>query len=652
MLYVKGGLKMKISLLNLPKNHIGLQKKFRLGLKIGDIVTAKVLKSSSQLALLKIGGQKVFADVKTELTPDSEIKVRVTGELQNRLILKLLTDSSETPDRIEQLLEQYGIKSDADAKSALTFLLKNSLPLTQSTIKALIADLKNPLHQLLFKIFSPALNQEIQNNLSESRDNFFLNNLTDLQLPSSPKQINNLAVLFNLDGNNLTYEQNQEILENGQIPLENRFLDNKQSIKFEQIDQKIVSDFNNQIDPENNALDILLNNQARRIIAKITPELLNILSIENGIDLLTNKPAEIEGSLKTIITTLFNREINTFLENSSMTSLSNLEEAKIAGINPTFIKNKLLLEIQKLLNNDGETFNHANYRNHTSNEKIIKTISGIISNLIKSETHSRIQNTNSLLENLQDSSELKLALENMKSENNNLASKNFMTDNPQHTTDITLMNISNSDLTGKILEYLGLVVNPKNSLPDLIKSLKILVKNLGLRQHSNLENDETSQRTVLKSFLPDKMNDEQKTAVRELWDKFQGFRLRQEDSGLIVHLEIPLLFAEPTTAHLQIYEGNAYSTRNKLKKPLQILFDLYTDSLGELKALILLNGAEMNCQFAAKREKTRNFIRQFLPELKERLENNNFQVNQIGVAVLKQSSDTSEFLPGQVDFRV
>lgn len=144
---------MRIYSCNLPENLIDLEKNSDLHLKIGDLLTAKILKVSSKKALLELQGQKIVADLNTALHSGDEIKVRVVGELNNKLILRLLTEGTSQPSSIDQLLDKLGIEANSNAKNALAFLLKNNLPITTDSVKALITDQNIPLQDILLKIF-------------------------------------------------------------------------------------------------------------------------------------------------------------------------------------------------------------------------------------------------------------------------------------------------------------------------------------------------------------------------------------------------------------------------------------------------------------------------------------------------------------------
>lgn len=149
---------MRITFQNLPKDLIGLPQKQGLSVKLGEILDAKVIKAGPERALLELKGKTVLADVKLNLKPGDELKVRVTGELQNKIILKVMDNAPIPSNPLEQLLKQAGVTPSPNARSALAFLLRNGLPVTTDTLRALITDKEKPLMQLLLKTFnSPAL---------------------------------------------------------------------------------------------------------------------------------------------------------------------------------------------------------------------------------------------------------------------------------------------------------------------------------------------------------------------------------------------------------------------------------------------------------------------------------------------------------------
>ncbi|AZR72837.1 hypothetical protein BBF96_05190 [Anoxybacter fermentans] len=370
---------MKISFINLPKNHIELVKKPGLKFKIGEILEAKVLKVGSHRALIEIKGQKVLSDIKSNLKSGDIIKLRVAGKFQNKIILKVIPESSPHSSPLNLFLEKSGITADKNARYALTFLLKNGLPITPETIKALVTDKKYSLGQLLFKLFNSKT--FLQRNLSET----------------------------------------------------------------------------------------------------------------------------------------------------------------ITG----------------------------------SNEIINK------------------------------------------------------------------------------LEQMKLVLNPSRNPSQLISQLKSLVQNLGLIQQKKDINSVLNKKP-LSSLFSTPLSEEQKQGIQELLEKLTGLKLRQKEDGILLHLEIPLLFDQPTTALLQIKENKDYKTNKIEDKPLSILLDLNTKSLGHLKIMVILQGKEINCQFSAERKETRTLLRKFFPELKRRFESLTYQVNQIRIIPLTEEDDEKEieYLPGQVDFRV
>lgn len=153
---------MRVTHLNLPKDHIGLTKLQGLQLKIGDLLPALVLKTGPEHALLLIKGKQILAEVKTLLQPGEELKVRVTGEFQNKVILKVLTGTgTANPSPVDQLLRQVGGgRPDAETRSALAYLLRNGLPVTSDTLRAAIRDQQKPLDQILSKLFAETVHSE------------------------------------------------------------------------------------------------------------------------------------------------------------------------------------------------------------------------------------------------------------------------------------------------------------------------------------------------------------------------------------------------------------------------------------------------------------------------------------------------------------
>ncbi len=369
---------MRISFLNLPKDHIGFTKKQGLNLKIGDILTAKVLKTGSSRILLELKGQKVLAEAKGNITIGDKIKVRVTGEVENKIILKLMNELSPSKTPLDTLFEKTGIKANGETREALAFLLKNKLPVSPETLKVLITDQKNPLGQLLSKTLTTLMTANSESNPSTSQ------------------------------------------------------------------------------------------------------------------------------------------------------------------------------------------------------------------------------------------------------------------------------TVSNQ------LEQMGLAVNPERNPSQIATALKTLIQTIGLTlKEQNDDPTIVTKKETLTTLLTSTLSEEQTEGAQKILDKLTGLKLRQQEDGLLLHLEIPLLFDEPTTGLLQIRDESHGTPLNENKeRPLSILFQLNTEPLGQLKVLVLLKGTEMNCQFSADREKTRNLLRKSLPDLKNRLESESYQVNQIGVSHLIIEEKKAEPLPGQVDFRV
>ncbi len=368
---------MRISFLNLPKDHIGFPKKQGLKLKIGEILTAKVLKAGSKRMLLEIKGQKVLAKAKGNIAIGDKIKVRVAGEMQNKVILKLMNARSPQSGLLDSLLSKTDIKANTETREALAFLLKNNLPVSPETIKVLITDQKSPLGQLLQKTLAPLLTA-----------------------------------------------------------------------------------------------------------------------------------------------------------------------------------------------------------NTDTNTSTIQTVNGQ-------------------------------------------------------------------------LEEMGLLINPKKNTSELVTALKTLVQNLGLAPEEDSAHTIKKQALTLTHLLSSTLTEEKSEGVQQLLDKLTGMKLRQQEDGLLLHLEIPILLDQPTTALIKIRdeESNIPIVESE-DRHLSILFQLNTDHLGNLKILVLLKGKEINCQFSSDREKTRMLLRKSLPELKDHLESGSYQVNQMGVSQLIIEEKKSEPLPGQVDFRV
>lgn len=148
---------MKISLSQLlPKNHLGINKKL-LKLKLGEVVKGEVLKVGPKRALLKIKGQRVLGQLESNLNKGDIIKLKMTGELDNKIILKMITDDNQKSNpKLKALLRNLGVKNTRATRAALSFLLKNGLPVKSETIQALTTDKQNPLGQLLQKLFGQA----------------------------------------------------------------------------------------------------------------------------------------------------------------------------------------------------------------------------------------------------------------------------------------------------------------------------------------------------------------------------------------------------------------------------------------------------------------------------------------------------------------
>ena len=142
---------MRVNFQSLPKDHIGLTNRQGLALKLGEILQAKVIKAGPERALLEIKGKNVLAEVKLNVKPGEELKVRVAGQAQDKVILKVLTQPKDAPNHAEQLIKQAGGKPTPEARSALAFLLRNGLPVTKDTLQALTTDKEKPLVEVLIK---------------------------------------------------------------------------------------------------------------------------------------------------------------------------------------------------------------------------------------------------------------------------------------------------------------------------------------------------------------------------------------------------------------------------------------------------------------------------------------------------------------------
>lgn len=596
---------MRVTHLNLPKDHIGLTKMQGLPLKIGDLLPATVLKTGPEYALLLIKGKQVLAEVKIPLQPGDELKVRVAGEFQNKIILKVLSElGTANPSPVEQWLRQAGGKSDADARSALTFLLRNGLPVTSDTLRAMVRDQQKPLDQILNKLFTETPPPEKQENtaqpirsssgeatgskpavLPESREVQRLGTPTSQRQGISPFPDRAGATLSTetpLPGDTIEQSLTQTPRShpssgtpNDPSPIANHG-PNQPS------DPVPLQDSHLNGGPRTEAPGPRTPNPTSRPLQDRLPipgePRFADATARPENDLHRSRPVRGHGDI----------EIAARLS-EGMPELGEPIEGK-----------------------DGKPrFPGTFARSNGESVRSLHESRGGIQGRIHDAPSGQIANTTPPAK--------------------------------AYTTPTS---------TGERLVQLGLALNPERNPADLIAGLKELARHLGLAVTKNPESEINEEN--LASHLPTPLGDEQKEGLHELAEKLLGMRLHQQENHLLMHMEIPLyLLGQLTTARLQIREDE-HQQAEAGKKPLSILFNLHTDLLGHLKVMVLLEEQEIMCQFSSDRETTRMLLRQFLPDLKERFEAISYQVNHMSVLPLieDEPEEKIEPLPGQVDFRV
>lgn len=604
---------MRIYSFNLPENLIDLEKNSDLNLKIGDLLTAKIIKVDAGKALLEINGQKIVAELETNLHPGDEIKVRVVGELNNKLILKLLTETTSNTSSFDQLLDKLGIEADNAAKNALAFLLKNNLPITANSVKALLFDQQNSLLQILIKVFGQEATQ-----------------------PGIPNQQNSTEIA-----------PNQQRLTNSS--------ENSQLVPTgDQQQTKTAS-------PEKTVDAIVKNNSPHQSV-KVGQFLQAVNKLQKNVILNSLKQsASTNHPLNESNTTDIKAESPTgFQDTNSSEQKSTFQptQSKIAS---------LIINDEKVLSTTSDSPKVAEQQpNQIGGERIIspkKTPLTVNQNL--EEAESVIQPNKAFQRNSR--AHLLQLLKTGKSpvfipSSKQTTDSSLLTTNHQkNPAQVFFKNPSRIQFfrstVPSLLEELGLAINPSRSLPEIIKGLKSLVANLGLsnqtEESSQTMDEKPTSATTTPLPLISPLSEEQQEGVKELLDKFMGIRLHQKADDLLLHMEIPLLFDEQLTAILQIKKDDGKQDNLTNKKPLHILFHLEMEHLGKIKILLLLTGKEISCQFSAQTSETRMLIRKMIPDLENRLKEMPYQITHLGVGTLKEEETSAqEPIFGQIDFRV
>lgn len=589
---------MRVTHLNLPKDHIGLTKLQGLQLKIGDLLPALVLKTGPEHALLLIKGKQVLAEVKTHLQPGEELKVRVAGEFQNKVILKVLTElGTANPSPVEQLLKQAGGRSESDARSALTFLLRNGLPVTSDTLRAAVRDQQKPLDQILAKVFATTVPSNAGDEQALPTGSGRAAETTAGPVPDGgqpDQQADGTALQRGSEqGRTGTLPRETPTASNtGRIPSETVGRDASPSRSGEAHSPSEMTGKGNAA--ANHSADALVS-RGGRAVRSHDPNVradAHRSSVDPRLPIDPNRPGADAA-------------------NRSRT------DAKQAGVEAT-----------------------------------ARQISDVVRSMVEQKAGLE-RDTRSQSAIPRPHSELPRSTAQTGG-NPGVRTGNVQTGNTSHTQ-VTLPTQANmtSISPGERLVQLGLALNPERSVSELAAGLKKLARHLGLAPSKEPESAST-ERQNLASLLPNPLGDEAKEGLHELAEKMLGLRLHQQEENVLLHMEIPLFFqGQLTSARLQVREDE-HRPDEMGEKPLSILFNLKTDLLGHLKVMALLEKEAITCQFSSDRETTRMLLRQTLPELKERFEAISYQVNHMGVLPLveEEPEEKIEPLPGQVDFRV
>ncbi len=582
---------------NLLQNQITLDKKSVLGLKLGELLTARVLKANAELALLEMKGQRVLAEVKAHLQPGEEVRVRVTGEQQNRILLKILTTSDSTVNSLDQLLQKIGIQPDKDSRNALDFLLKNNLPVTANTLKALITDQKSPLIQILQKIFAQQSPIQIPNQANQSTQNGQSDPLINQSLSQNLTSRQSSEANQQPTGSQLITQENTPMQHS--VPRQHIGNQSEHGSTQQPIESRTGQDSGNTQRTDSASSPVAAEQNPS--IARPTTVTTDQTSVS------ANSPQGTDTSSLADTTNNSQSPIPTEGQNNT----ANIDQSEI---------------IRDLISPKSTSTSQTNIRGDAESAEGT-SMQRTLNNLVQSNLQQEAAELSTLKKTLTN---IFTSHESKQNQAQSIPEQNLATQ----------------------LEKLGLILNPERSTSEIVRSIKSLIENLGLNNPDSEEPTESRDKPSL-PFANTPLSEEQKDGVRELLDKFLGIRLRQKADDILLHLEIPLIFNQPGTAVLQIREDHAHTQREPDQRPLNILFNLDIESLGKLKILILLSGKEMNCHFSAQEEKTRLLLRKHMPELKEKLEEMSFSVSILGVSTLLQEEDPdSSILPGQIDFRV
>lgn len=573
----KGALKMRISFQNLPKDLIGLTKQQGLALRLGELLEAKVLKVGPQHALLNLKGQKILADIRSNLNVGDLIKVRVAGEIDNKILLKIANEAPSRQSSVDQVIQNLGHKSEQNTRSALAFLLKNQLPVSKEALQALITDQKNPLGQLLEKLIS-STNQQ------------------DQQQPAQTQ------------AKSAGGEPTQQ-LQQSQQPVQNTTP--SQATQISQSTEQSGQTQSTQI-PDNTQFETTQNQQ----------------SLENTKGMPKQEISHVSTQQQT--------EQNELTEQTKLTEPA--KQTHSAQQAPVPQKGQRVSQTQQVTSPQvpqGEATPTSNtlemQPGSTTLAKEKQQLTQLIQRLTQQPNQS--QQTQEPRQGIQpDQTPMKQSTQPIKHQANL----------KQPTPSLNQQ-----------LEQLGLALNPAKKPGELVKQLKTFMQTFGFKPQESESEEKASVSKRLSSLLNSPLTDEQKQTVSKLFEKILGMKMRQREDGNLLHLEIPLLFNQPTTGLLQIRDdGEKLSPKSK-DQPLSILFQLETEALGELKVMAVIQGQEIQCNFAANREEVRGLIRRSLSDLKGRFATLNYKVHQMQVLPWIEDEEIEEEpLSGQVDFRV
>lgn len=573
---------MRIVFQNLPKDLIGLTKQQGISLRLGELLEAKVLKIDSPHALLSLKGQKILAEIRNNLNVGDLIKVRVAGEIGNKILLKIASEAPSRNSSVDQVIQNLGHKSEPDTRSALTFLLKNQLPVSKEALQALITDQKNPLGQLLEKLISSSNQQNHQpiQTPTESSNSDQTQHKQQSQQPQQPAKT--------------TIQTPSQITQKSQPADQPR---QAQSAQIQQ-DTPLKTTHNQQ------SLDNIKEAPKQEISQ-------NSSQHQIGQNELTEQTKQAESTKQT------------------HSSLRAPVPQKDQGIIPQTQK---VISPQVPLGEAPPTDNTLEMQSGSSAlTKEKQQLAQLIQNLTR-EPNQAQQTQKAGQDTQSDQTQVKQLAQSIKSQPNS----------NQPTPSLNQQ-----------LEQLGLALNPAKKTKELVKQLKTFMQNLGIQPQENETEEKASISKRLTSLLNSPLTDEQKQTISKLFEKVLGMKMRQREDGTLLHLEIPVLFDQPTTGFLRVRnDGEKLSPKSK-DQPLSILFQLETVALGELKVMAVIQGQEIQCNFAANREDIRGLIRSSLTDLKGRFANLNYKVHQMQVLPWIEDEEIEEEpLSGQVDFRV